>query len=225
MELHNTADVDVERVFYEIAVEFREHGLAERVHCVFAEATPVALDGPMTALELKGASGRLLGLQLGAVIDPRYGELWWGEGEVRIALGDDPAPTLSGTGIEDWAGTGWGMGEFSDPFQGCPIAGTDGQWTPYRLHVEDRVWFDGGIRVTVDAIGGGPADHVLALLASGAPGVPITIDRDGHPLRRLLDEPLAPGEDTSDGWMNFRRSDSYAATTWFALDTPAHAGM
>ena len=51
--------------------------------------------------------GRYLGANIGVIADrERYGQTWWGEGEVKVYLdGDTELPTLCGTGTEDYIGT------------------------------------------------------------------------------------------------------------------------
>jgi hypothetical protein len=87
--------------------------------------------------------GRFLGASVTVLTNPVYEKTWWGEGEVKIALdGDRPdAPTLVGTGAEDYIGTAWGQGAHINRFQGAPIATWegDGRWTFYRWHVPDPV--------------------------------------------------------------------------------------
>jgi len=52
-------------------------------------------------------------------LNPLYEGSWWGEGEVKFFLdGDAEYPTLVGTGTEDYVGTAWGQGVFSQRFQG-----------------------------------------------------------------------------------------------------------
>ena len=88
------------------------------------------------------------------------------------------APTLVGTGAEDYIGTAWGQGAYINRFQGAPIATWDdeGRWTFYRFHVPDPVWFHRDIGVTLQQIGGARKNIVLGLQNKGAPMIPVTID-------------------------------------------------
>ena len=36
--------------------------------------------------------------------------------------GDSALPTMAGTGTEDYVGTAWGQGRYSNLYQGSPIA-------------------------------------------------------------------------------------------------------
>ncbi|MHC5004316.1 MAG: glycoside hydrolase family 172 protein [Planctomycetota bacterium] len=102
---------------------------------------------------------------------------WWGEGEVKFFIDDDAddAPTVCGTGTEDYFGGAWGFtcdGErdarpetYSGPFLGYPQAifeatAAEGPRPPvhslYRWHLPDPVHFRSRLRVTVQALGWWP---------------------------------------------------------------------
>ena len=173
--------------------------------------------------------GRFLGASVTVLTNPAYEETWWGEGEVKIALDGDSssAPTLVGTGAEDYIGTAWGQGAFVNRFQGAPIATWDGEgrWTFYRFHIPDPVWFHRDIEVSLQQIGGARKAIVQGLLAKGAPLVPVTIDPGSrNDFQKLLEsgkslaDPALP-----DGHTNYYRSDDVAAVAYFYLDRPDRA--
>jgi len=163
--------------------------------------------------------GRLLGTSVVVNTDPAYGEHWWGEGEVKAYIdGDVALPTLCGTGTEDYIGTGWGQGEFSHRYQGCLLADQERRrWVFYRLHAVDPIWFSRDIRFTIQSMGGAYANQVRELLDRKVPCIPVTLVDDGAvEAGRFLykkDEPLP-----ENGWVNYYRSDDYAAVTWLYLD-------
>jgi hypothetical protein len=170
--------------------------------------------------------GRFLGASLTVLTNPAYEKTWWGEGEVKIALDGDraDAPTLAGTGAEDYIGTAWGQGPYINRYQGAPIATWDGEgrWTFYRFHVPDPVWFHQDIEVSLQQIGGARKNVVLGLQKKGAPMIPVTIDpgsRNNFPKLlengKRLDDPTLP-----DGHTNYYRSDDVAAVVYFYLDRP-----
>jgi hypothetical protein len=168
--------------------------------------------------------GRFLGVSVGVNTNPAYGKSWFGEGEVKVWLdGDQQYPTINGTGTEDYVGTGWGMGAFIHPFQGCLVADTAPQrYAFYRWHVPDAIYFEKDCRVSMQQIGGWGKNDVLALQANGAKLKPVTIgSADGF--HKLLE----PGQQDAvkkaapNDWLNFYRSDDYAATAYFYLDSPA----
>ncbi|XAL98027.1 DUF2961 domain-containing protein [Phycisphaeraceae bacterium D3-23] len=99
---------------------------------------------------------------------------WWGEGEVKFFIdGDaDDAPTICGTGTEDYFGGAWGFIKhhpndirpetYTTAYLGYPQAVYDadpklGQRVPahalYRWHLPDPVRFEHDLRVTVQALG------------------------------------------------------------------------
>ena len=80
---------------------------------------------------------------------------WWGEGELKVYLdGDNEWPTLSGTGTEDYIGTGWGMGFYANAYQGCHVAdGEKMQYCFYRYHIPDPIYFQRNCRVDMQQMG------------------------------------------------------------------------
>jgi hypothetical protein len=170
--------------------------------------------------------GRFLGASVTVLTNPLYEKSWWGEGEVKIALDGDPrdAPTLVGTGAEDYIGTAWGQGAYINRFQGAPIATWDGEgrWTFYRFHVPDPVWFHRDIEVSLQQIGGARKNIVLGLQAKGVPMIPVTIDPGS---RNNFQQLLTSGKKLTDpslpdGHTNYYRSDDVSAVAYFYLDRP-----
>jgi hypothetical protein len=170
--------------------------------------------------------GRFLGASVTVLTNPVYEKTWWGEGEVKIALDGDRsnAPSLVGTGTEDYIGTAWGQGASINRYQGAPIATWDdeGRWTFYRFHVPDPIWFHKDVQVSLQMIGGARKNIVQGLLAKGAPMIPVTIDPGSrNNFQKLLesgkrlDDPALP-----DGHTNYHRSDDVAAVAYFYLDRP-----
>jgi hypothetical protein len=170
--------------------------------------------------------GRFVGASVTVLTNPIYEKTWWGEGEVKIALDGDrrDAPTLVGTGAEDYIGTAWGQGAYINRFQGAPMATWDGEgrWTFYRFHVPDPVWFHRDIEVSLQQIGGARKNIILDLMKKGAPLIPVTIDPGS---RNNFQQLLTSGKKLSDpslpdGHTNYYRSDDVAAVAYFYLDRP-----
>ena len=75
--------------------------------------------------------------------------------------GDDEFPTICGTGLEDYVGTAWGMGEHQSLYGGVPFElkhpdseSRNPDYTGfYRWHVLDPVVFEQDLKVTVQQIG------------------------------------------------------------------------
>lgn len=168
--------------------------------------------------------GRFLGMSVGLNTDSSYRKSWWGEGEVKMYLdGDTEYPTIAGTGAEDYLGSAWGLGTFTNLYQGCTVANdSTRQFNFYRWHIPDAIYFNKDIRVTLQQIGGWGKNEVRDLYKSGAKLKPITIDGPAG-FVRLLDMPNAPvitDENFPDGWVNFYRVDDYSAVSYFYLNKP-----
>jgi len=102
---------------------------------------------------------------------------WWGEGEVKVYLGDDEFPTMVFTGTEDYFGGAWGFARdanmvpggphveqpFSTWYAGAPVVQTNEGYTReivlYRWHLQDPIGFEDGCRVAVQVLGQGPDDR------------------------------------------------------------------
>jgi len=93
---------------------------------------------------------------------------WWGEGEIKMFIDrDTDFPTICGTGTEDYFGGAWGfnrnytapylghqkLGE--SPYGGDAAAGgiSGDRMTLYRFHIQDPVFFQQGLKVTMQALG------------------------------------------------------------------------
>jgi len=180
---------------------------------------------PGTDFELLPAingRGRFLGVYVGVNVDAAYGHTWWGEGEVKMYIdGDTTHPTINGTGSEDYIGTGWGEGVFMNLYQGCTVADTGKrQYAFYRFHIPDAVYFNQDFKACIQEIGGGFDSEVKTIAANGTPLLPVTVV-SATGFTRLMDTPLALTDSRfPHGWVNFYRSDDYAATAYFYLDRP-----
>jgi hypothetical protein len=94
---------------------------------------------------------------------------WWGEGEPHIFLnGDGAFPTIAYTGTEDYVEGAWNFDvdkrykTYSGLYSGFHLAvPTNKIYEPYqrfsmyRWHLPDKIWFDGGLRFTLQVIGAG----------------------------------------------------------------------
>lgn len=223
----NESGKDLSSIFYDVdfqlTKEWKETNLYFHAYWNRDTATTLAKDFEVLPA-LKG-KGRFLGMNVGVSSNPRYGDLWWGEGEVKMYVdGDSDFPTLNGTGTEDYIGTAWGQGRFFTDYTGCLVADAkDGQWAWYRYHIPDPVYFESACRVTLQQMGGGPPDKVWELQQKKVPLIPIAIyDKSGSRLVykkgsvTQIDRPAS-----SDGWINFYRTDDVSATAYFYLNSPA----
>jgi Protein of unknown function (DUF2961) len=218
----NEAGIDLAMLFYE--VDFVQQStpapntLYFHTHWHRQKQTPIGQD--LELLPKVQGRGRFLGVSVGVNVDSIYSSTWWGEGEVKMYLdGDSTHPTINGTGTEDYIGTGWGEGTFAHQYQGCLVADGKGhQYTFYRFHIPDPIWFDHDCRIMIQEIGGGFTSEVKKLLAAGVPLKPVSVS--GH----FLLDPATPKDALAQAgpsdWTNFYRSDDYAVTAYYYLNRP-----
>jgi hypothetical protein len=82
---------------------------------------------------------------------------WFGEGDEKIYIDGEAAPSIWGTGTEDYFLSAWGLKKTSTPYFGVPyfdewgIVG--GHTSAYRWHIEDPIVFERGIKVTFEHFG------------------------------------------------------------------------
>jgi len=173
--------------------------------------------------------GRILGTHVVVNANPLYRKSWWGEGEVKMYIDNDSGfPTLVGTGTEDYIGTAWGQGAFTNRYTGCLTANdTLDKWSFYRYHVPDPVYFSSGIKVTLQQIGGNMKSVVREMQEQNVPLIPITVDdmaKSGKQIFLYEKDKLTSlkeREDLPENWTNFYRSDDVSATVLYYLDTPS----
>ena len=172
--------------------------------------------------------GRIIGTHVVVNANPLYRKSWWGEGEVKMYIDNDSGfPTLVGTGTEDYIGTAWGQGAFTNRYTGCLTANdTLDKWSFYRYHVPDPVYFSSGIKVTLQQIGGNMKSVVREMQEQNVPLIPITVDdmaKSGKQIFLYEKDKLTSlkeREDLPENWTNFYRSDDVSATVLYYLDKP-----
>lgn len=194
------------------------------LHAYWTRQTSSALGADFVPLPKITGKGRFLGMSVGLNTDSAYGKSWWGEGEIKMYLdGDDQYPTIAGTGAEDYIGSAWGLGTFTNLYQGCTIANdSTRQFNFYRWHIPDAIYFNKNIKVVMQQIGGWGETELKQLSTRGVSLKPISVDRP-EGFVRLLDMPDAPlitDEKFPKGWVNFYRVDDYASVSYFYLDQP-----
>lgn len=225
--LTNESSKDLELLFFDIDYITLPSVKPDNLyfHASWARTKNAAIGEDAVLLPKVTGKGRFLGVSVGVNINPIYGPTWWGEGEVKAWIdGDAKYPSINGTGAEDYIGTGWGEGIFAHQYQGCLVADSPkNQYAFYRFHVPDAIYFDQDCKVSIQQIGGYFTSSVVDLQAHGVPLKPISLA--GKKGFRGLLEPEHAGalaQATPDDWLNFYRSDDYAATAYFYLDTPAN---
>jgi hypothetical protein len=223
----NESEKDLKYLFYDINFLLTDKWDPKSLyfHCYWNRDKKTELGKDFEILPKVNGKGRYLGTNIGVKADSIYEYSWWGEGEVKTYLdGDSDYPTLVGTGTEDYIGTGWGQGKYSNRYSGCLIADTARkEWAFYRYHIPDPVYFDQDCRVTIQQIGGDSKSKVMSLIEKGVPLIPVSID--ANPFLKLLE--LSPTPDLKDknvpsGWTNFYRQDDFSATAYFYLNKPVN---
>jgi hypothetical protein len=189
---------------------------------------------------LKG-KGRFIGSNISVISDSLLRNTWFGEGEVKVYLdGDNKLPSLSGTGTEDYIGSGWGQGEYQDLHQGSLISDDkNGIYCFYRYHVPDPIFFNSDCKVTLQQIGNSSVENIRALVKKGANIKPVFFIKQGSssdifnlkdnpPITYgLLDTNFVDGIhnsffDSSNFGMNFYRTDEVSSTAYFYLTKPTN---
>jgi len=213
-------------MYYEINVSLLESHNDDMLyfHTFWNRENPTQLGKDYTLLPEINGKGRYLGANIGAIIDPRYMGTWWGEGEVKLYMdGDTDLPTLSGTGAEDYPGSGYGLGEYNHQHQGCTH--TSDKVAFYRYHIEDPVYFHSSLRITIQQIGSSIYSDFIKMMDSDVPIKIVSgVKARGNTVYRLLDEDdhllypydvLEPND-----YVLFYRSEDYSSTAYFYLDKP-----
>lgn len=186
-------------------------------HAHWRRENPTQLGKDFEILPRVTGRGRFLGCNFGLAIDSKkYGDTWWGEGEVKMYLdGDAQYPTLCGTGAEDYAATAWGQERFCNQWHGCPLLDKEKEYFgTYRLHGPDPIYFHHDVRVTIQQIGGGFAPRLADILeASGEETLQVTDDGG----RAMTAAELRAEKDRH---FLFERQEDWSATAYFYLDKP-----
>jgi hypothetical protein len=136
------------------------------LHASLRRENPTTMQRDFVIADGPRGPGRFLGCSVGVrVLDEG---VWYGEGEVKVYRdGDSGYPTICGTGLEDYVGSAWGMGQHSAQYAGAPLVveppdrpGQPDFVSFYRWHLPDPIVFARDLRVTIQQIG-------YAMFASG----------------------------------------------------------
>jgi hypothetical protein len=173
-------------------------------------------------------SGRYIGTNIGIIGNEHYQGSWFGEGEVKVFLdGDKDLPTLVGTGTEDYIGTGWGQGTFSNQYVGSLISNNEHDiYAFYRYHLEDYVYFNKDCKVTIQQMGNSTKPDILRMKENGADLQPVWfLDTRGEKtVHGLLleegNEDMFDADDFPITSTNYYRRDDVCATAYFYLNKP-----
>ncbi|MHB0998918.1 MAG: glycoside hydrolase family 172 protein [Armatimonadota bacterium] len=223
IQITNESDKDV-AICYEVDVTLGDKHDDKMLyfHSYWRRENMTALRQDMTILPKLEGEGRFLGCNIGTRLHPSMTNFWWGEGEVKVYLdGDKDLPTFSGTGTEDYIGSGYGQELFSNQYQGnqLVIKTKEEPHNPiaygyYRLHVPDPVYFYKDIRVTIQVMGGATYQQLLDALAKD-PSLKFMKAGDGT--QYYTREELEAVPDRAEA---MERIDDVCATAYWYMDKP-----
>ncbi len=108
-------------------------------------------------LEAEG-KGHYVGCHLDIDCFAREKNDWYGEGDDMVVIDGDPwPPRLHGTGTEDYFNTAYcPRDEFCTPYHGITVYSGTEEWpwkgknSLYRFHIEDPIYFERSIRVSIE---------------------------------------------------------------------------
>lgn len=227
VRVKNESTVNIDQLFYDINYSLQPLNSEEIMyfHTYWNRKSPTTIGKDFEILPKVNGDGRFIGTNIGIMSEPLYDDSWWGEGEVKIFIdGDKEYPTLVGTGTEDYIGTAWGQGVFSNRYQGCLINDCINRIsTFYRFHIADPIYFHQNCKVVIQQIGGARKETLLKIKERGAKLKIITADINGKATNLLDSTSEIELEDPTidlKTWCNFLRQDDVSATAYFYLDTP-----
>lgn len=89
---------------------------------------------------------------------------WFGEGDEKFFVDGETAPSIWGTGTEDYFLCAWGLEPCSTPYFGCtlmdgPVDGLGTRICLYRWHLHDPVRFKSALRLQIEHNGWIAADE------------------------------------------------------------------
>jgi len=171
---------DIRGFFYQITYSLTETpSEAGRFHAQWRRENTVTYHKEYTILDGVRGRGHYVGTYLAWT---QLSSGWWGEGEIKFYVdGDDPHPTICGTGTEDYVGGAWCFADrtYSKAFLGYPLRHAEpGQIIRhglYRWHVPDPIRFKSDLRVTqpgLDSLlqGKGQLQHFIGFFVRHAAG-------------------------------------------------------
>ena len=135
-------------------------------HAQFRRTNPLPYRQDYTILDGVVGKGQYVGTSMSWAVNNNG---WWGEGEIKFFMdGDDPFPTICGTGTEDYFCGSYNFEnretkqyqEFTTPYAGMhQVLRPDGvyqsqqRFSLYRWHITDPIRFEEDLRVTIQALG------------------------------------------------------------------------
>lgn len=105
--------------------------------------------GDYTILETRGR-GKYVGTVLSVLHNQQS---WFGEGDDRFYIDGETAPSIHGTGTEDYFSDAWGFRPFQHPYHGVTVwegENIDSRGTAYRWHTQDPISFQKSLTLTIE---------------------------------------------------------------------------
>jgi hypothetical protein len=214
MVVTNETDTDLHHLFYEVnyTIGDAHDESALYLHAHWRRERPTSFRQDYHFLPTVRGRGRFLGVNVGVIPDTEtYFKSWGGEGECKVYLdGDNDHPTLCGTGTEDHIGTAWAQGQYAHLQQGCHLADEQNfQYSFYRYHISDPIYFHREIRVTMQQIGCWDPDTIKQLAEAG------------RRLQSNTGSPVDMEAAVAAKWYGlFERRDDWSSCAYFYLDRP-----
>lgn len=155
----NESPLDLAHFFYTINFTLEEVSADSLYfHAQWRRTNPLAYGTDYTILENVRGQGQYVGTFMSW---QQNNAGWWGEGEIKMFIdGDGQYPSICGTGTEDYFGGAWNFGResFSAPYLGFQQAvgrseEVGARMTLYRFHVQDPIFFNSDLKITIQAIG------------------------------------------------------------------------
>lgn len=175
LTIRNDGPKTINEFFYQVTYSLEDvPGDAGYLHAAWARSLTTRENPEHVILDRVRGRGHYAGTYL---VWNQLSNGWWGEGEVKFFLdGDaDDAPTICGTGTEDYFGGAWGFvmdherdltpTPYTTAYLGYPQIVYEclphtGPRIPshglYRWHIPDPVCFEKDLRVTIQALGWWP---------------------------------------------------------------------
>jgi len=175
-ELHHDGEIELPYFFYYIDYELYDreetevgyfHALFNREnptdgisddgmsnHTYQTEGSNTSGEGNYTILEAQGR-GHYIGCSLNIFnLRETHEHNWYGEGDDMIFIDGATLPTLHGTGCEDYFNLAFCPStKVEAPYHGLVLPGGpnySGAISLYRFHIEDPVYFQESVRVTIE---------------------------------------------------------------------------
>ncbi|NJO87544.1 MAG: DUF2961 domain-containing protein [Chloroflexia bacterium] len=211
INLRNSTSKDFEMIFYDVdfTVGDRLGKDAMYLYAFYNHQPITKLREDYELMPKVSGKGRFFGVNVSVAANKGdYLKTWWGEGEVKMFIdGDTDYPTLCGTGTEDYIGTGFGLGKYTNRYQGCTVADSkEYRYAFYRYHIPDPVWFNSDIRITIQQIGHTTSKNLM-----------IELGKLGKPVYKTAEKPEEIDLNLDHKAIMFERSDDFSSCAFFYL--------